>query len=437
MNRKVGGLKPFVLTMAMVMALPVTANAEENYDQLRAQVEALQTQLQQVQETLKQYESESISQEEVSQLRLEIAQAAEWKEPNTLIHMSGYADVGYTDGETSDGSFNLGSFSPIFHYQYRDLVMLESELEMTITDEGETETELEYLTIDLFLGDYLTLVGGKFLSPIGQFRQNLHPSWINKMASAPPGFGHDGAAPVSEMGFQARGGFPVGDMFANYAVYVGNGPELEAVFEDEEFELAGIEAEGFGSDRDGEKVFGGRFALLPMPGLELGFSVVSGKATVTGIEEAHGEEAGEHNEEAGEGDFDIALLDLGMEPARDYDVYGFDFAWKLNNVKLRGEYVKTKVGADIVGLTASPGSSWETWYSQASYLFPQTKWETAIRYTNFDSPHASEDQQQWAVGLNYLFASSVIGKFTYEFNDGQPGSQADTNRWLFQLAYGF
>ena len=125
------------------------------------------------------------------------------------------------------------------------------------------------------------------------------------------------------------------------------------------------------------------------------------------------------------------------KPMKGYDVYGFDFAWKLNNIKLRGEYVKTKVGADIVGLTASPGSTWETWYSQASYLFPQTKWETAIRYTNFDSPHASEDQQQWAVGLNYLFASSVIGKFTYEFNDGQPGSQADTNRWLFQLAYGF
>lgn len=143
--------------------------------------------------------------QDVERLKTEMAAANEWRDPNTLIHMAGYADVGYVNSDASgdDGSFNVGTFAPIFHYQYRDLVMLESELELTTSEDGETETALEYLTLDWFVNDYLVLVAGKFLSPIGQFRQNLHPSWINKLPSAPAGFGHDGAAPVSDLGVQA------------------------------------------------------------------------------------------------------------------------------------------------------------------------------------------------------------------------------------------
>ena len=216
----------------LVLSMPLISMADENYEQLKKQVETLQYQLAQVQQALQQYENQSASKEEVAELKEEVAEASEWKEPNTLIHMAGYADVGYANQENSDGSFNVGTFSPIFHYQYRDVVMLESELEMTIADDGETDIALEYLTIDYFLNDYVTILGGKFLSPIGQFRQNIHPSWINKLASAPPGFGHDGAAPVSDVGFQARGGFPVGRMFANYSAYISNGPELISTVEE-------------------------------------------------------------------------------------------------------------------------------------------------------------------------------------------------------------
>ncbi len=59
------------------------------------------------------------------------------------------------------------------------------------------------------------------------------------------------------------------------------------------------------------------------------------------------------------------------------------------------------------------------------------------RYTDFDSPHNSQDQQQWAVGLNYIVASNFIAKIAYEFNDGESGSDAELDRLLLQLAYGF
>lgn len=441
-------VKNRLIITIMALAIPLSATADEQYDLLKEQVTLLQQQLEQVQKTLAEYQQQSDSNlavaKDVADLKVEVAEAAAWKRPNTLIHMSGYADVGYSSSDNSDGSFNVGTFSPIFHFQYRDIVMLESELEFEVTDGGDTEVALEYLTIDYFLNDYVALLGGKFLSPIGQFRQNFHPSWINKLASAPPGFGHDGAAPVSEVGFQARGGFPVGDMFANYAVYVSNGPQLLSVLEDGEFELEGVEAEGFGSDTDGDKAFGGRFGFLPLPGLEIGFSLATGRAAVTGIEAAHGEEEEEEHDEPVEGEHDEPgeiepefVVDFSNEPSRTYDVIGADFAWALNDFAVRGEYVRTKIGADDVGLTASPGAVWKSFYLQGSYVIPETKWETALRYTDFDSPHASQDQKQWAVGLNYLFTSSVMAKLSYEFNDGQSGSMADLNRWMFQLAYGF
>ncbi|HHJ15967.1 MAG TPA: hypothetical protein ENJ80_04645 [Gammaproteobacteria bacterium] len=398
------------------------ASADAAYDALKSQVENLKKQLEQVQKTLKSYKKTSASKNDVAKLEKKVAEASEWKSPNTLIHMSGYADVGYSDSKDSSGSFNVGSFSPIFHFQYRDLVMLESELEFEVEADGGTNVALEYLTVDLFLNDYMTLVAGKFLSPIGQFRQNLHPSWINKLPSAPPGFGHDGAAPVSDLGIQLRGGFPLGGMRTNYAFYISNGPELNASTEDAvDFELEGIAAEGFGRDRDGSKVYGGRFGLLPFAGLEIGLSGATGKAAVTTLENISAD----------------TLSALSGEPTRDYDVYGFDFAWQHRAINLRGEFIESRIGSASGGTAPSSGANWSTWYAQAAYRFLPTKFEGVLRYTDFDSPHISEDRKQWVVGLNYLFASNVIAKFAYQFNDGADGSPADDDRWLLQLAYGF
>ena len=390
------------LAAALALALPMAVSAEVSNKELKKQVDALQSQ--------------------VTALSSEVQQAAEWKNPNTLIHMAGYADVGYAKQESQDGSFVVGSFSPIFHFQYRDIVMLESELEIEVEDDGETEIKLEYLTLDWFMNDYATLVAGKFLSPIGQFRQNLHPSWVNKLPSAPPGFGHDGAAPISDLGVQVRGGFPMGGMHANYAVFASNGPELNSVTEDGiEYELEGIEAEGFGADSDGEKTFGGRFALLPISSLEIGLSFATGKATVTFLED---ELAGTEEEVEG-------------ETARDYDVTGADFVWFTGSMSLRGEYVKTEIGEATTGVTAGESATWETWYTQLAYRIPGTKVEGVVRYTDFDSPHASEDQKQTTVGVNYLVTNNFVAKLAYEANDGLAGESSDADRTLLQLAYGF
>ncbi|TCK18333.1 phosphate-selective porin O/P [Thiogranum longum] len=413
-------LKPLALALC-VASLPLPAYSADNLDSLRNTVETLKKQLEQVQKQLDEQDKATVTRADLEEVRKEAASANEWKSPNTLVHMAGYADVGYAKTEGEDGSFGVGGFSPIFHFQYRDLVMLESELEFEVEDDGETSVALEYLTIDFFLNDYVTLVAGKFLSPIGQFRQNLHPSWINKIVSAPPGFGHDGAAPTSELGAQLRGGFPLGGMRTNFAVYAGNGPELNSETEDQvEFELEGVRAEGFGTDADEELVYGGRFGLLPIPSLEIGVSGVTGKATVTELEDESG--------------LPELVLD---EEKRDYRVYGADFNFSYRSLGVRGEYVKTRVGSANTGITASGSATWESWYTQAAYKFLPTKWEGVVRYTDFDSAVDAQDVQQWAFGVNYLFTSNFMAKFTYELNDGENGSPVDDNRFLTQLAYGF
>jgi hypothetical protein len=60
-----------------------------------------------------------------------------------------------------------------------------------------------------------------------------------------------------------------------------------------------------------------------------------------------------------------------------------------------------------------------------------------MRYTDFDSPHDSADQEQWAIGLNYLLTNSAIFKLGYELNDGLTDSEADEDRLTVQLTYGF
>lgn len=367
----------------LIAMLPVGAHGSDDIETLQRQVERLQSQI------------EDITEEQST-----------WRDAQSIVHLAGYGAVGYTDTENGDGTFDSVSVNPIFHYMYQDLFLLEMELEIAVEDDGATETALEYGAIDWFINDHMVLQAGKFLSPIGQFRQNIHPAWINKFASAPPGFGHDGAAPVSEVGAQLRGGYRMGRRGrVNYAIYTGNGPAIGL----DGTEVHGVEAEGSTGNPDGELVFGGRVGMLPLPSLEIGLSAATG-------------DVGPETE--------ATLL-------RDYEVYGADFSWQPGNAwDFRGEYVKTRVGANSA--SAAPESAeWQTWYLQGAYRFLPGNWETVLRYGDFDSPHAHDDQRQWGAGVNYWFAPNAVAKLGYERNDGLAGESADADRWLLQLSYGF
>jgi opacity protein-like surface antigen len=340
---------------------------------------------------------------DVEQLKQQVKEASEWKHADSRVHLAGYGFVNYTDRKNSEnGTFALGSFSPIFHYQYKDLLMMEAEVEMTYNADGETETTLEYAALDLFLNDYAVLVAGQFLSPIGQFRQNMHPAWINKMPTMPLGFHEGGAAPLSELGVELRGGFPIGMRRGNYAFFVSNGPRLI----DNAGELE-VETEGNNQDQNQNKTIGGRIGFLPMTNFEIGLSAETGQVNIPG------------------------------EDNRDYNVADVDFALQPSSlVELRGEYLKTTVG-ELASSAIPEEHIWKASYIQASHKFAPTSWEAVVRYGKLDTPESTVTEKQTAIGINYLFAPNVIAKLAYQFNKGEPGTSADEDQALAQLAYGF
>lgn len=399
-----------------LLASPAFAQMHpERISELEKQVELLTEQLGELQAELEDAKSDADVNEirkdvEANTVAIQATQSATtFLDTTSVTHLSGYASADYVSVEDGPAAFRA-NFNPMFHFLYDDKILWEAELEVVVEENGNTEIGLEYTTVDWFLNDKLTLIAGKFLSPIGNFRQNLHPSWINKLPSAPPGFGHDGAAPISEVGVQLRGVAPMGNSRLNYAVYLGNGPKIEG----EDGEIHAVEAEGFASDPDDEKVFGGRVAFLPIPSLELAVSGATGNAAVV--------------EDDG--------VDIVGDPKRGYQVLGFDASYQWNNLDLRGEYVKQEV--DPSPLSVAPeGGVWETWYAQAAYKFADGKWEGVARYTDFQSPHADDTQEQLALGINYLITPSAFLKFGYESNTGEPGEITDADRWILQIAYGY
>lgn len=385
---------------------------------LREEIEALRHEVSELRAQVKGQQAQGATKGDVETLKQAVSEVREasirppyeW-DKSTSFHLGGYAAVGYSSQKSAGRSFDQAAFVPGFHFNYRDIAFVEGKLETSIAPNGETETELESANLNLFLGDYAVLTAGKFLSPLGQFQQNYHAPWINKLASRPVGFGEEASgAPLSNVGAQVRGGFPINQSFkANYAVFVANAPALELNGAEDEIEM--ISNEAATSAPNNKKIYGGRFSFFPLPLLELGVSAAGGDTALEGL--------------------------LGSGDDRTYRARGYDFAWQHGkNLDLRGEYLRQRIGNEDGVYAAVPGATWSARYLQAAYKF-LPKWEGVARWGRFDAPHGDQRQKQKALGLNYWYASNVVGKIAYEFNEGEIGELTDKDRVLLQLTYGF
>ncbi|MBX3646356.1 MAG: hypothetical protein KF766_01655 [Rhodocyclaceae bacterium] len=403
-------LRVSAIAAAIAAILPVTAFAADDVTVLRQEIEQMRKELSNLRAAVQQQNEKAASKEEVQAVQSQVSKVAKdqsgFSQGNSGAHLAGYGHVGFSDRKNANSAFGEVGFSPIFHYQYKDLLMFETELEIKALANGETEVGLEYANMNLFVNDYVTAFGGKFLSPIGYFMQNLHPAWINKLNSKPPGFIEDGgAAPISDIGMGIKGGFPLGGMKANYAVYVGNGPRL--TLDATGTDIESIMTKGRTTSPTNGKLVGGRVGLQPLPGLELGLS--GGTSRVA----------------AGAG-----------EAKRYYYVAGADFGYKWKSLDLRGEYIQQRVGS-LAASVAPLGKTWKAGYVQVAYRLPSTKWEPVLRFGKYTSPDATQSLKQSVVGLDYWFEPNIVGKVAYEFNRGVAGTTNDANRLQLQFGYGF
>ncbi len=343
--------------------------------------------------------------------------------------VTGYSSATYNDRRGENGSFDA-SLNPAFHFRLYDKLHVNSEIEVTLKEDEGTEVELEFAEADFFAHDNVILSAGKMLLPFNVFSERLHPGWINKLPSLPPIYGTHGGNAVSpgivpvltDLGVQARGGFELGEeSMANYAIFLVNGPRA---VEEEEGSMDGGSEEGssetpehdeqdrlsleFGEssrDNNSNKVLGGRLGLIPISGVELGWSGFGGK----------------------------------YDDENKFFVWGSDAEWRYKGLELRGEYIN--LSAD---LSAEKEITQDGFYAQASFRPGRTSWTSGWPKLvsdceligRFGSAETSEGEiDQTALGLIYWVAESAPLKFSYEFNDGDGGLGDD--RFVSEFAYGF
>jgi len=400
------------------MALAYYPHPTKAQEDVRARIDQMGRELKEIQTKLDNKETKTRSADKKSK---------EADESLVKWHLSGYAYAEFvsTDSKDAHDTFNGAHFSPIFHFQYGKLILFEAEPELAIEEDQETELELEYAQINLLLHDSFVLGAGKYLSPVGQFQERLHPAWINKLPDAPAGYSHHGGIqPASDIGVQARGGIPLGNMTATYAVAVGNGPQIN----DEGFVM-----EGFGQDDNSNKAVSGRIGFLPLPYLEVGGSFMFARA------------------EGWEG----PNIASGSVSGADFRLWGVDAAFTRGPWDVRFEYLNGKLDSHLgtadeadTATSLIPKTTWEAWYVQAAYQLSGLtdirilrNFEPVVRYGEYTGDGADRflemREHRFNIGLNYLFAPSIIAKGSVEWRDMKAPGVDDETRFILQLAYGF
>ncbi len=328
--------------------------------------------------------------------------------------LRGYYHSGFeavTIDDETEYNFVGGSINPIMMFKQSDKLFFEAEFEGEF-EEGNFEFGLEYADMSYVLNRYMTIRAGKFILPFGTFMEKLHPAWINRMATRPLGFGHDGIAPSSDVGVELRGAFYTGSTKLNYQIYVVNGPQLKDG--DHEPEEAGMLSFGFKEDNNADKSVGGRLGIFPFSNsmLELGVSGLTGKV---GTEASVFEDIRAN----------LFAVDLSFVKNLDFMKSVIDIKGQFNNSQLdKASYF---VPEDTTGATYEYDNKSTTYYGQLSIrpaLVSNSfvrKLELVGRYSAMQTPEGSfweQNPTQTAIGINYWVDWRTVLKLGYQTTDG-------------------
>lgn len=195
---------------------------------------------------------------------------------NLEASWSGYGDVVLTFVPDKPPTFLMTHFNPILSARMGEHVSAEIELEF---EPGKFLAE--YALVDFTPHRAFTVRLGRFLIPIGQFNEVLHPSFRWNMVSRPLVNRTVNPAVMSSVGVQLRGVVPMapGSTF-DYAVYVVNGLGGPADYAAKAEVARNLRREDL-EDNNADKAFGARvgvrlFADRKVGSLQLGASFYSG-----------------------------------------------------------------------------------------------------------------------------------------------------------------
>jgi hypothetical protein len=338
------------------------------------------------------------------------------------LSIYGVLTAGYTKFQGQAGDFQINEFSPFFLLQLNERFLLEAELVFS-----QAGVELSQAQLDFIANDWLTVVVGHFLVPIGFFNERLHPTWINKLPDFPLMFRQVSPADFKTNGIQLRGAHYVGctPLKLEYAVFVGNGAQLNQQ-QPTLSQVANLEGLDTSLELRHNLAVGGRLGFwLPDCGVMAGVSGLSN---------------GPYTPVAGDS-FDLWGVDFGYHQG-DWDVR-FEYAQMFqeavsfigNNINRRGLYAQVAYRpyeAPHRYLQNFEGV-FRYGYTNFSGIDP-----TALDLTTFNTQvDVPVNRHQYTLGLNYYFYPSLVLKLAYQMNREVKDFKLHDDVFLAQVAWGF
>lgn len=433
---------------ALGVALPARTLAEvneEDFKALKAAVQQLAAKVQKLEQThqadeqthqrdqeqIKQLESRlGETQKSVADAEQKGAAAAAQVQPMPRVPLDeatvnhnfmilGDAEFQYSKTAGQHGAFMLSDFAPIFLYRGSDNILFEAGFDFILQNNAPnspgytTTVNLSFAQLDYVVNDYLTVVAGNMLLPLGTYTER-GAGWLNKFPDDP--LGRD-LLPGAGVGAQLRGALPVGEAgkLVNYSVWGVNGPSsADGTGNAGALDLGGnvgLRSDNAVANLHGHPTGGARVGFFlpfkPHYDLEIGLSGQSGEW----------DDVGGHLWSAGVVD---ANVHLGA------------------NLEVKGEYIQSRFGSDDLGLIRQNASWVQAGYKLAglNLELPVINNLEAVGRYDFVRDGFGNRTHRYSVGYVYYVTNTLLFEGDYEFVHSTDPTQPD-NRLILQLSYGF
>jgi len=342
-----------------------------------------------------------------------------------LIAGDAYVEFDKFKGHNSNFS---ARFSPMFLYQ-QERLLVEAGFDATLNADGaesaKTTISLNKADASYIVNDYVTVGGGFFPVPFGQYHTRLDPKWINPLPDDPLVWGNQ--APNAALGAFVTGAVPVCTQSSiNYCLYVTDGPELVTQDPGNAGALR-FDANHNDFDVHEGKAYGGRLGFVPWHFVEVGYSIQYGNAAPSGMSTT------------------TALVQaVDLDFTRTYEQIA-------GMVTLRADWVWSSVQDAVYDPTGTlgygpltvndnnrnGGSALLAYRPTLSSLKFLRDFEPVVRYDWFDTPLSAPGgahEDRITVGLDYWLNPRAVLKVAYEFDHRTPGPSVDA--LMVQLGLG-
>jgi hypothetical protein len=356
------------------------------------------------------------------------------------FQLAGDAETVFGAVHGQSGAFAFADFAPIFMYRANDNVLFEAGFDFLLANSAPASAgtaygfDLSFATLDYLLNDYVTVVAGNMLLPLGTYSERS-AGWLNKFPDNPL---PRGLLPGNGIGLQLRGAIPLGDsgQLFTYSAYGVNGPSsFDGSGTAGSLDLSGnvgiLSAASSLPRTYGYGLPGTTFSTVgnlnpnPSGGGRLGwfypwkphYDVELGVSGQSGSWDPQGDQ------------WSAVVLDAAVHVSP--------------YLELKGEYINTWVDTTDLGSIRPHG-----WWGQAGYKLAglNLDWplinnvELVGRYDQSNDGLApATDAERYTAGFVYYFSNTLLFEGDYEWlhSAGPSSGFFPDNELLFQVSYGF